>query len=636
MKKFKHILVCGLAVVASAVAVQAQTLTQDWKMTTGLPSAAEGRAGVGFEGKVYTNFKANKSIVSFDGSKTETLLAGKSGSGVGISRDSKGNLIIVNGWAAAGSMKSFVLYNVATKESKTVNITLPDGVTAARMDFIGRAVGDVFSEDGAAFFVIGSGQRVAAKIFIANGKYVAAKSKALPELPFSVDNMTIIQPLTESPESDDVAVRCRSNRDFYHYDGSKWVAYKRVGTVGPGGGGDVVTLNGRLFTIEQAGTDYRDGFQIVDRKTNTVVAAHEPTAGVASNNSYPYTLLSVEKIDEYTARVYQYHGGAFAAQYTFSLPKMYILGQNEEGEAWNPTSGIAMTWEGGNVWSATVTTAPGRENLGFVSVLAEDNNSGGWKYVNGHRWGLEKDNQCGALAEKLTVSKNSNSINVGVGTFFIRMNLDDNTLYIAPTKLYVIGTSNKAEGHHWAPNDDSYMAESDPETPGVFTFNPIDLKVEGKAVGEEAEDDLAYFAFVTGITITDTEADWGAVNNSRWCPDNKDGVLTDKTDFTDFGKHYNGTFCIKNGAYKLTVDLNTKTVKAVYLTSSGVEQVGAEAAGVIAADGQIRIAGDAATVSVYNAAGQAVAINSAERTFAVARGMYVVVVDGKATKVIVR
>ncbi len=633
MKKFKHILVCGLAVVASAVAVQAQTLTQDWKVTEGLPSAAECRAGVGFEGKVYTNFKANKSIVSFNGTETETLLAGKSGSGVGISRDSKGNLIIVNGWAAAGSMKSFVLYNVATKESKTVNVTLPDGVAAARMDFIGRAVGDVFSEDGAAFFVIGSGQRVAAKIFIANGKYVAAKSKALPELPFAVDNMTIIQPLTESPESDDVAVRYRTNRDFYHYDGSKWVAYKRVGTVGTGGGGDVVTLNGRLFTIEQAG-DYRDGFQIVDRKTNTVVATHEPTAGVASNNSYPYTLLSVEKIDEYTARVYQYHGGAFAAQYTFSLPKMYILGQNEEGEAWNPTSGIAMTWEGGNVWSATVTTAPGRENLGFVSVLAE--NIGGWDYVNGHRWGLEKDNQCGALAEKLTVSKNSNSINVGVGTFFIRMNLDDNTLYIAPTKLYVIGTSNKAEGHHWAPNDDSYMAESDPETPGVFTFNPIDLKVEGKAVGEEAEEDLAYFAFVTGITITDTEADWGPVNNSRWCPDNKDGVLTDKTDFTDFGKHYNGTFCIKNGAYKLTVDLNTKTVKAVYLTSSGVEQVGVEAAGVIAADGQIRIVGDAATVSVYNAAGQAVAINSAERTFAVARGMYVVIVDGKATKVIVR
>lgn len=51
MKKFKHILVCGLAVVASAVAVQAQTLTQDWKVTEGLPSADNARWGVGFGGK---------------------------------------------------------------------------------------------------------------------------------------------------------------------------------------------------------------------------------------------------------------------------------------------------------------------------------------------------------------------------------------------------------------------------------------------------------------------------------------------------------------------------------------------------------------------------------------------------------
>lgn len=405
MKKIKHILVCGLAVVASAVAVQAQTLTQDWKMTTGLPSAAEARDGIGGKGKIWTNDKSSAKLTYWDESGVHSLSVGAGGTA--ITMDDAGNIIIST--------------------------------------------------------------------------------------------------------------------------------------------------------------------------------------------------------------------------------SMYILGQNEVGDAWNPTSGIAMTWESGNVWSATVTTAPGRENLGFVSVLAEDNNSSGWDYVNGNRWGLENDKQEGALAEKLTVSKNSNSINVGVGTFFIRMNLDDNTLYIAPTKLYVIGTSNKAEGHHWASDDDSYMAESDPETPGVFTFDPIDLKVEGKAVGEEAEADLAYFAFVTGI-----DAEWGPVNNSRWCPNNKDGELTNKTDFTDFGKHYNGAFCIKNGAYKLTVDLNTKTVNAEYLTSSGVEQVGAEAAGVIAADGQIRIVGDAATVSVYNAAGQAVAINSAERTFAVARGMYVVVVDGKATKVIVR
>ncbi len=59
MKKIKHILVCGLAVVASAVAVQAQTLTQDWKMTTGLPSAAEARDGIGGKGKIWTNDKGH-------------------------------------------------------------------------------------------------------------------------------------------------------------------------------------------------------------------------------------------------------------------------------------------------------------------------------------------------------------------------------------------------------------------------------------------------------------------------------------------------------------------------------------------------------------------------------------------------
>ena len=620
MKKIKHILVCGLAVVASAVAVQAQTLTQDWKVTKGLPAAANARWGIGFDGKVYINDKSVPQIIAINAEGQTTVAT--SAVGTAISVDGAGNFIVNAGFPNAASSTTFKILPAGTTEMIDLTVTLPEGVTAGRLDFLGRAVGNVMSETGGAFYITPAKSGKIAKIFVAKGVQVAEKSKAIAAgIACASDGH--VQPADNNPETDNIFVRPARSQAFF--DG-----FTKVGTANLTAGGDAVTLSGTLFTIEPCGTNYVDGFQIVNRKTNEVVATHEKEFSIyaASPNQ---NALSVEKVDEYTAAIYQYVPGQMVAKYTFSLPKMYILGQNEVGEAWNPTSGIAMTWESGNVWSATVTTAPGRENLGFVSVLAEDNNSDGWAYVNGNRWGLENDKQEGALAEKLTVSKNENSVNVGVGTFFIRMNLDDNTLYIAPTKLYVIGTSNKAEGHHWASDDDSYMAESNPETPGVFTFDPIDLKVEGKAVGEEAEADLAYFAFVTGI-----DAEWGPVNNSRWCPNNKDGELTDNTDFTDFGKYYDGAFMIKNGAYKLTVDLNTKTVKAVYLTSSGVEQVGAEAAGVIAADGQIRIVGDAATVSVYNAAGQAVAINSAERTFAVARGMYVVVVDGKATKVVVR
>ena len=426
MKKFKHILVCGLAVVASAVAVQAQTLTQDWKMTTGLPAADNARWGVGFDGKVFVNDKTAQKIASFDGTNKNTLEVGAAG--VCTSVDSKGNLLVANLWKWGGKMTSLKIWNKATGAISEIEVTIPKGVTSTnRMDVFGKVVGDITSETGGAVFFCPSNGNKIVKLFFANSAQVVEKSKVIETTFANFQTTCIAQPLTNDPESDAIILKDKGVKEAYVFDGTNWT------------------------TLADAG-------------------------------------------------------------------------------------------------------------------------------ING----------------------------------------------------------STAEGHHWASDDDSYMAESDPETPGVFTFNPIDLKVEGKAVGEEAEEDLAYFAFVTGITITDTEADWGAVNNSRWCPDNKDGVLTDKTDFTDFGKHYNGTFCIKNGAYKLTVDLNTKTVKAVYLTSSGVEQVGVEAAGVIAADGQIRIVGDAATVSVYNAAGQAVAVNSAERTFAVARGMYVVVVDGKATKVVVR
>ena len=45
---------------------------------------------------------------------------------------------------------------------------------------------------------------------------------------------------------------------------------------------------------------------------------------------------------------------------------------------------------------------------------------------------------------------------------------------------------------------------------------------------------------------------------------------------------------------------------------------------------------DAKSVSIYNMAGQAIVLNSGEMTFNVASGYYIVVVDGKTTKVMVR
>ena len=73
----------------------------------------------------------------------------------------------------------------------------------------------------------------------------------------------------------------------------------------------------------------------------------------------------------------------------------------------------------------------------------------------------------------------------------------------------------------------------------------------------------------------------------------------------------------------------------IVVVSSGVEIV-ESAVKVIAGQGSIAIVGEAESVSVYNMAGQAFVVNAKVDFVEVPAGLYVVVVDGEAQKVIVR
>ena len=83
---------CGLAVVASAVAVQAQTLTQDWKMTKVSPAAVEARDGIGGKGKIWTNDKSSAKLTYWDEAGEHSLSVGAGGTA--ITMDDAGNIII--------------------------------------------------------------------------------------------------------------------------------------------------------------------------------------------------------------------------------------------------------------------------------------------------------------------------------------------------------------------------------------------------------------------------------------------------------------------------------------------------------------------------------------------------------------
>lgn len=310
----------------------APTLTQDWKNTSGLPVQGTASYGVGYNGTVYVNYTTGE-LQAFSNGTSSTVTTGLGG-GKGITRDSKGNLLILDKALGDASMSSVQLYEASTGKLYPIDITLPDNMTSSRMDITGRAVGDFFSETGAAVFFCGNGKTSVSKIFFANGAQVVEKTKAIPTS-ITFDGTTIAVPLTDDPESDEIAIRKRTDVDFKYYNGTAWTAYKRIGGICSNSGGDIFTLNGTLYTIEPAKinttTAYYDGFQIVDRSTNTVVATHAEEITSAQNTGCYGTSLTIEKISDYKVRIYQYHstatsGAAMVAQYTFGwdiedLPK---------------------------------------------------------------------------------------------------------------------------------------------------------------------------------------------------------------------------------------------------------------------------------------------------------------------------
>ena len=629
MKKITQLVAAGALLVA--MSANAQTLTQDWKYTTDIPAIAEARFGTGVGGKVYVNDKSKKTLYAFDGTQRETV--GTSGAAaMGIATDDAGNLIILNGWAGGGAMKTVTLWNHTTKVFTSINITVPEGVTAARMDGLGKAVGDIFSEAGGAVFFAGASNTAIAKIFIANGQQVAEKSKAI-QTGISLDNLTIATALTDDPESDDITFRVRGNKDFYYNDVTQWVGYTRVGNVSTGSGGDVFTVGGTLYTVEPAGATYYDGFQIVNRTTNEVVATHEQE-GTVNNGQSNGTSLTAEVINETTVRIYQFQPGEFAAQYTFTLPApkvIYLLGSIEGGGNWSPTVGLEAKETSTDVYEADFNACPGN-NFKIATKI------GDWETVNSNLIGFETDNANAVIGEN-TLKAGGGAIRIEEGGSYhvvinltnaeaMTMTLTKKPISAFPDKFYVIGD---IDGHSWKPSyGEAVLMPTEQE--GVY-------KTAGKVTFNNAGGN-AYFSFATALGANDE--DWNPVNANQWGAKAGNTNIVNQGDESFFysqdatlgyfGSEHN--YIVANGSYYIDIDIINGTV-TLYDGLSGVGSVKASAAKVYGCNGEIRVEGGNMT-SIYNAAGQTVALNSADKAFNVARGMYIVVVDGKAQKVIVK
>ncbi|MGM9842492.1 MAG: DUF6383 domain-containing protein [Candidatus Limisoma sp.] len=325
-KSLLQLALCGIATLS--LSANAQTLTQDWKFTEDIPATGNARWGVGQDGKIWTNDKSVPQVYYWDETGKHLPKFGDvdvigGGAGTGISIDDAGNLIISNGFAAAGAMTSMKILPAGEGTFRDIAITMPEGATAGRMDYMGRAKGNVMM-DGGVLYAIGNSSEAIVALPFANGTYNGTEARAIPT-PGAGGTDGFIQPLDSDLETDNILVKNTRSVKFALWDGENYTTPAYPSEINTTAGGDAVILNGVRYTVHPAGTDYADGFVVYD-ESGTVIATHEVEVAAAS----PYgNALNFEKIDEYTARIYQYVPGRLVAQYTLEFPKpIYIEARN--------------------------------------------------------------------------------------------------------------------------------------------------------------------------------------------------------------------------------------------------------------------------------------------------------------------
>ena len=293
--------------------VTGATLTQDWAVTSGILAAnTESRWASGKDGKIYVNDWKNSKLYYYTKSgKTEVAA---SAAGTAIAHDDAGN-IVIGTTIYTNSAVSFKILPAGKTTFQDLAVTLPDGMTTNQMQYLGRIVGDIMSSSGGVMFLFPNTSTSVAKIHIANG--VQKSNKKIDIGVLTADAQSIVVPLENNMGSDAIAVRVRANNHFYYHNGTGFVAYANNG-INTTQGGTLFTLNETLYAVEPIGTNYVDGFQVVDITNNKILATH--TAQFSTQAAAPNAnCISAEIVGDYEARLYQYVPGQIAAQYTFKL-----------------------------------------------------------------------------------------------------------------------------------------------------------------------------------------------------------------------------------------------------------------------------------------------------------------------------
>ncbi len=383
-------------------------LTQKWIIKDGLPAALDARQAAVVNGKFYIQNKATSSIEVWDANgKTETSLA--SGASTNITSDEAGNIIVRLGAFPnkfASDVAELRIYPAAGGDPVDVTLT---GIPEARCDFFGKVRGNVLSEDGGVMYLCVTGVKSVTVVPIISGVQDPDGTYNAPISSITPDNMTLVQPFGAS----DITITRRATGNGIVkgvFDGETLDETYIFNTPERHSiaGSCAFTMGGVDYIVYNVSesTEYRDGFAIAkatNEEGNTIIARHEQMEG-SKPNGFQSNWTYAEVVSDTETHIYQYFPGGYIAMYSFGTPapepqdpSLYMIGQIEAtGYQWDPSKGLEMTSEGNGIYSATVKIANSADSYGtpafaFSTVLAENNDQGGWDYVNANRYGAAVD-----------------------------------------------------------------------------------------------------------------------------------------------------------------------------------------------------------------------------------------------------
>lgn len=407
-------------------------LNKVWEVTTGVPGVASGgefRFATARDGKILVTDKANKKIMAIDEegmtelfdlaeafdthygvdvtnkviSKIDTTVVEGvevydttwveettrtvPGAATGITVDDAGNILVGTGFPNAASSTDFIIISADLQETYKLQVALPEGVSANRIDQYGKVVGDMLSEEGAYLWLAINAQTKVAIVKIANGEQVEDYTQASENVKVAMNSSTLAQPALFTVEEIDALMDENGNLSNSFWSRNRGSAQSMYGWDEEGTEQVVLSLtetgaNGE--TTKGAGAEGFATFKIADVTYFVVPMSLDGSSRSAAIGVYDETgklhatwtpegtatgigqmgSIAVETINEEAVAIYRFIPGVIAAKYTFCVKaeepfegpaELYMVGHDNNWDPANPTV-IPMTEEAG-VYEATLTFA---------------------------------------------------------------------------------------------------------------------------------------------------------------------------------------------------------------------------------------------------------------------------------------